>query len=338
MNYRQLQRELNNNIISRAYLFIAKDAYIADSYVKLMKERVVSGELAQLNINVFSDKKVLPGDVKNALLSLPVMSKRRLVVIKEDDVPSDAKLSEMLYEYLSESCESTVLIVYTKQCDKRSKLYKAFEATAKTVQFDKLNDKELYEWIENAFHKKNMKIAKQAVEYLIDALDYNGRDSVADLGYFANETEKLAAYDPSAKEITLEQAKKVVSPNITKDIFKYTESVMLGDAAGALVRMEELIDCKVPVQVIFHSLNKTLRQNALFKYMASNGMREGEIAKQTGAHPYAVKLSLTKYSLGTDESLRAIKAINEADVNIKSGLIESYSAIVLLTERVCSLQ
>ncbi len=337
MNYRQLQRELNNRIIAPAYLFVSEDKYIADSYIRLIKQRVVSGQLEEVNTNTFSNKLISASDVKNALESLPIMNERRFVLVELDDISAEASLCNMLVKYLEDTCETSVMIVSTKKCDKRTKIYKAFASNAKIVVFEKLKDKELYEWIEGAFLKRGRKISKEAIEYMIDAVDYNAREGAADLGYFENEIQKIIAFVPEANQISIEDAKKTVSVNITKDIFKYTECVLTGRLSEAFVRMGELTNSKVPIQMILASLNKTLKMNAIFKYLANNGYSEAQIISRTKAHPYSVKVALSKYLMDYNSSLSAIKALSDTDVSIKRGIIEPNTAIVLLTEKICSL-
>ena len=146
MNYRQLQAELNKNVITGAYLFVNTDAYIADSYVKLIKQRLISGELASMNYGVIDAKKISAAMLKEALEAMPVMSDKRLLIIKDDSyaaIAQNSALSDIMCSYLNDQNPSMTVIMKNPKPDKRTKLFKAFSENEKVVEFEKLSNPEL---------------------------------------------------------------------------------------------------------------------------------------------------------------------------------------------------
>ena len=340
MNYRQLQAELNKNVITGAYLFVNTDAYIADSYVKLIKQRLISGELASMNYGVIDAKKISAAMLKEALEAMPVMSDKRLLIIKYDSyaaIAQNSALSDIMCSYLNDQNPSMTVIMKNPKPDKRTKLFKAFSENAKVVEFEKLSNPELEQYIINAFAKKNQTVNKQTANFIMQAVDYNGRDSGADLGYVVNEIEKLSVFCKNKKNITIEDAQKIASINVTKDIYRYTDAILEGDMKQAFDNMNRLIVNKVPIQMAMATLDTVLRQNAVWKEASESGMKDAQIAKKFGANPYIVKKTLLKSRMSAENALAGIKKISEADMKIKKGESDNISSFALLTSELCRI-
>ena len=340
MNYRQLQAELNKNIITGAYLFINADAYIADSYVKLIKQKVIYGEAASVNCAAIDSKKISEAMLKEALAAIPLMSDRRLLIIKEEAyaaIAQSSALSEIMLNYLEDPNPAMIVILKNPKPDKRTKLFKALSGKAKVVEFEKLSSLELEQYIINSFARKNQTITKQTANLIMQSADYNGRDSGADLGYVVNEIEKLSAYCKNKKNITVEDAQKTVSVNVTKDVYRYTDAILEGDAKQAFDNMNRLVLNKVPIQMTMAALDAVLRQNAIWKEASESGLKDAQIARRFGANPYIVKKTLLKSKMSIENALKGIKKISEEDVRIKKGESDNLSSFALLTSELCKL-
>ena len=239
--------------------------------------------------------------------------------------------------YLSDPNPAMTVIMKNPKPDKRTKLFKAFSEKAKIVEFEKLSNPELEQYIINAFAKKNQTINKQTANFIMQSVDYNGRDSGTDLGYVVNEIEKLSALCKNKKIITIEDAQKTVSVNVTKDIYRYTDAILEGDLKQAFDNMNRLIINKVPIQMAMATLDTVLRQNALWKEASESGLKDSQIAKKFGANPYVVKKTLLKSKMSAENALKGIKKISEEDIKIKKGESDNTSSFALLTSVLCRL-
>lgn len=348
MDINELKRELAGGIITSLYFFDADDKYLADSYLKIFKTRIASGELGTLNLTVFTERPE-PADVMNALRTLPVLSERRLVVIYLSDSPKpkaeDAAkskaaadpLSEYLTEYAKNPVESSVLIVFSENADKRRPLYKAFAKYGKVVEFPKPSASRMPKWVEDIFTQRGYSIEPAAVRYLINALDYNSRDSDIDLQYFYNEIDKIIQYNPKSKKIALAAVKKLVSANISQDIFALTDAISSGNLAEANRQVYRLTyNAEAPAR-IFATIATNMRTIAVCQSLYSKGMSEADIAKSRGINPYPVKKAIAaRADFTAEDALHALLVLANADMLIKRGRLDEYDALVLAVADITS--
>jgi DNA polymerase-3 subunit delta len=337
MNYRQLQNELNKNIFSPVYLFVAGDMYIAKSYASLIKKLVAEGDFSSMNINTFDDKAYGAQEIMNAVLTLPVMSDRRYVEIDLDCYAKSAEVMSALAGYAAAPSETTVLILLTSQLPKTSALYKAVAKTGKVVEFEKLTAYELKDWIKNSFEKRGFKIKPDALEYFVEAGEYHSREAGVDTGYFANEIEKIAAYHPGSKEVTVDALRTVSSKNNNEDIFALTDHMLSGNLKGAFYQLDRLIYNKAVPQQVIAQIAGAVRRVAICAYMTQNGLSQAEIAKKWAYHPYAVKKAVEagKY-FSVKDALNALLALDDADTRIKRGEADPQTELAVVTQAVTS--
>lgn len=337
MHYRQLQNELNKNSISPVYLFVAGDEYIAKSYIALMKKRLVEGDFSSMNVNTYDDKFYSAQDIMNTVMTLPIMSEKRIVEIDLDVYMKSAELMNSLSEYAADPAETTVLILLSSQLPKTAPLYKAVSKMGKIVEFEKLSVYELKDWIKNSFEKRGLKINADALDYLIEVGEYHSREANVDTGYFANEIEKIASYDTKAKEITLTAVKNISSKNINEDIFALTDCMVSGNLKGAFRQLDRLIYNKAVPQQIIAQVAGAMKRIAVCAYMTQNGFSQTEIAKKWGYHPYAVKKAVeAERNFSIKDALCALLVLDDTDVSVKRGETDPQTALSIMTEAIVS--
>ena len=337
MDYIALQKQLHKNILGPLYLFLAKDDYIAGAYVNLMRQKIAFGELGSLNETIFEEKKADPAQVAAACLNLPVMAERRIVVVKDKAAAKNAELAAFLAGYAKKPCLSTTLIVYTNEIDKRTALYRAFSDNGIVVEFDKMKNAQLADWLRHAFEKRGMKIREDALSYLLEAGDYTHRESEIDMGYYANEVEKLCNYQKKGKEITLEMVKKASSFNLNEDVFQFTDSLARGDLSGANKQLYRLTYNRVAPQSVIGAAARAMRNICVCQSLFAGGKSEAAIAKECGLHPFAVKKAVeVRSAFDVEDGKKALLVLNNLDVMLKTGLMDNDTAMALMAEDIAS--
>ena len=340
MDYRALSAELNKGIIASGYLFIAYDRYIAKAYVKQIRGMVLTGELADMNCRVFDDKKVDARVLAAELSAMPMMAEKRLVVIDSDSfaaISASKELSGILTDFISsDPIHACLICIAPKMPDKRTKLYGAFSSHARIVEMKRYDGRGLSDYVTNRLKASKLTISKEALEYFLDATDYTSYRSGTDLGYVVNELDKLTAWCRGRKLVSLEDVKSVCSPAVSRDISRYTDSVLRGDMKSAMEAVKVLTQLRTGLSLVMYSLDGALRQNALMQYALSQGMGEEEIAKKQGKHPYVIKLARKNNRMGLEDSLYGIALLGEIDRKLKRSLIDEDSAYVLITSELTS--
>jgi DNA polymerase-3 subunit delta len=149
------------------------------------------------------------------------------------------------------------------------------------------------------------------------------------------EIEKIAAYNPGAKEITAETIRKVSSKNVNEDIFALTDCMLAGDLKGALSQLDRLIYNKATAQQVIAQTASAMKRVAICAYMTQNGHSQADIAKKWGYHPYAVKKAVEagkRFSL--KDALSALSVLDDADVRIKRGESDPLTELAVMTQTI----
>ena len=337
MDYLGLQNEISKGIITPLYLFVAEDSYIANSYIELIKNRILGSDELQLNQNIFKEKSFDVSELVNALNTLPIMADYRLVVAKVDNL-SDSKLSEAITGYISAYSQTTIFILYTNEVDKRSKLYKSFNKSGKVVYFNKLKYKEVDKWVVNRLKKSDITIDNDALNYFITNTDFSARDSGIDLGYLVNEVDKLVMYNLKRKKIDLPTVKKVIVSNINNNIFEYIDSMLNADTTTAFQQLYYMKENNINFSRIISTVTTTIKNMTLITELYQDGVMKADIIKQLSVSPYVVekaiaftnKLSIKKYT-------RILKTLYNSDLSIKKGELDVDTSLELMTSKICDI-
>ena len=336
MNSIGLQSEIREKRYRNVYLFIATDEHIANSYIDLLISRLVGENLAELNLNKFTDKGTNIDQVVEILSTLPIMADRRVVLIKNEDAVKKESNVNKLLSYLKNPLDTSTLIIYVKEMDKRKALYKRVNELHGVVECSRLRYYELKDYLLKKLKEKNLSMSKDTLEYFIEASDYLTRDSQIDLGYFANELDKLAMHQKENKKVSIETIKKVCSFNVHDDIFKLCDCLNISDLANAYKQLYRLEYNKVPFPVIFGAVARHLRQIAIVQTAYSNNRTEEQIAKDFPIHPFVIKKII---GLGnkfrTEDALSSIRLLANLDYSIKMGCIDEKYALHLLITQIC---
>ncbi|MBR6801864.1 MAG: DNA polymerase III subunit delta [Eubacteriaceae bacterium] len=338
---KELKKQLANGIVTGIYLFITEDRYLSDSYISQIEKMTVGPEWKSLNYNYF-DLTTDPSNLIPSLTGMPVMSERRMVVFEFGEIKSknDTKTENIintLTDYLRDPSEYAVLIVSCKNIDKRSAFYKLFKEKGKIAEFKKPKRADFYDWIEGEFSKRGVKANRDVINHIINSVDYNGRESEVDMGYFINEIEKVSMIDPKAKIITLDMARKVVSTGVNADIFKLTDSLTSGDLPGVYKQLYKLSYNNVPSQKTLATIATTMRNIAICQSVYESGKKEEDIAKEYSINPYVVKTSISMRGMFSYmDALKALKLLSDADMDIKTGRLSDEAALMNVCTMICT--
>jgi DNA polymerase-3 subunit delta len=333
MDSNGLNRELSQNVITPLYLFLAYDPFIARSYYHLMKRKAVDADFRELNVNEY-DKKANPSDVIATCMTLPIMAEKRIVFVRDTSF-SKCSISvlhwyDMQKNHAKQQFSSSLRmksingVLYTKHSPSMGKSWNAKNEITGSYKMDSM-----------AFQRKQLKITEEAVRFFIDSSDYLSKESEIDLGYFANEIEKLTLSNPIGNEITLDHIKKTLSVNINEDVFRLSDDLLNGDTADAYVQTARLQFYNVPFQQILAVVAKAIRTFLICGTLHENGVGNATIAKEYGLHPYTVKKSIAfSERFSASDAKKSILILNRLDVGIKTGELDPDTAIALMVHQI----
>ena len=289
---------------------MGEETYYIDFITDLLDKEVLSKDEKNFNKTVLYGKDTSIEELISHCKRYPMMSKYQVVIIKEGQDLS--RKIETLSSYVLNPLMSTVLIVNYKYktLDKRKKLFKNIQKFGIVVDFKKIYEDRVPQWIVNQLKIDDFTIEPKACSMLVDFLGN-------DLKKINNQLSKL-------KIICWE--KKNISPKLIEDnigISKDFNVFELRNAIGFKNLDKSLIICnyltsnlnKHPLQMTLSSLFNYFIQ--IFQYHSINNKSQNNIATILGVNPFFIK----DYSIASKNySMKKISTIISLikDVDLKS--------------------
>ncbi|PKP56540.1 DNA polymerase III subunit delta, partial [Candidatus Atribacteria bacterium HGW-Atribacteria-1] len=229
MNYENMLNLTKQEKIYPVYLFYGKENYLKEDISKKLRNRLIDSAYRELNYNVFYGEKLSINEVINDLNTLPLMSKHKLLVIKEAEKINkndETKLINYFNRLSLKSSFSTLIIIY-KESSPNKELITAIKRIGIVANFSITDKAKLALWIKSKFMQSNKIITQEALFYLQSIVG-------SDLGRLFNEIEKIDIYTKDQKIIEKEDVMITMGGSEAVNIFKVLDSVGDKDIKNAI--------------------------------------------------------------------------------------------------------
>jgi DNA polymerase III subunit delta len=179
---RDVLGELRRGEIAPVYCLYGKERFLLGRALDALRAAVLEPATRDFNHDVL-DAKAGAAAIVAAARTLPMMAKRRLVVVRgADEIKADA--TEPLLAYVADPAPETVLVLLCEKVDARQKLFAALKKKGALCAFDPPRDRELYSFIVAEARSRGGGIEESAARLLAEIVG-------PDLGQLAQAVEKL---------------------------------------------------------------------------------------------------------------------------------------------------
>lgn len=314
--------------IAPVYVLSGADLLVA-RVVAALTEAVVTPATRAFNLDLLEAKGAGPTAILNAARTLPMMGKRRLVVVRDTETLAADGLAQ-LAAYLDAPSPDSVVVFTCGKVDGRLKFFAT--AKKKGVLHDLAVPRQLGAWIAAEAKRHKANLPGDAARRLEEVV---GRD----LSRLASAIEQLALYAGEGKAITVDDVDALVADTSEKTVFQLSDAVGQGDRAGALRAVAKLVEQRESAVGVTMMLARHVRQLALYKELAAAGAPPGEIARVVGAPPFVIDRSLAPQSRRfTPAALaRAVQLLAKADRDLKGPVKQALGERIVLERLVGEL-
>ncbi|WP_313756344.1 DNA polymerase III subunit delta [Tissierella sp.] len=335
MNYSEFMNLINKDNLLSVYLFTGAEEYLMNEAIESLKERYIDESLEALNYMIIDGKEMKFDNILNACETLPFMSSKKLVIIKDiseiienegDDL--EGKISSYVEKLDSYLC--LIIMDRSNKLKKTNKLYKAINRLNGVVEFNKLKGKELNIWVENRLKNYKKRISNANLNYFIQEMGYSDYTSIKTLYDLENELLKLINY-VSNNEIVKEDIDMVLARTLDTNIFNLLASINKRDSDSALKIFNEMYISNEPVQRILAMIIRQLRLMLGYKLYRAKGYSEGEVQEKLQIKPYEFKkISKESYNFTENQLEKVLNYILELDIKQKTSSYDEKLALEML--------
>lgn len=321
---KELRNDFKINSFKSVYLLYGDESYLIRHYSKEFTDKLL--DEAMMNCDTFEGKDVDIASVIGAAETLPFLSRRRLVFVKDSNlmVPGRKDDSDVMAKYVPKIPDTTVMVFSEANVDKRNRLYKQVASLGRAVDFKTPAESDLIKWVTNIFKKKNMDIEPQTVKFLLATVP-KGMDSV-----YA-EADKLGDYTGERRLVTVNDIKEICSKSLEARIFDLVGALCMRQTQKALLQYHNMLVMKEQPLMMLAMMARQFRLILNCKAYAEKAVPPNKIATEMGIRDFMVKECLRQGGHYSKEDLiRALMDCQDTDIRIKTGLIEGELGVELL--------
>jgi len=260
--------------------------------------------------------------------TLPVMSERRIVVVRDwpplvsgKSKNEEAEVERML-NWLKDVPDTSIVVFYmTVEPDGRKKLTGALKKREGYVEFTHLSGAALQKWCAQQLKPLGKRISSDAVNEMTLMVGQ-------DLTRISGELKKLAAYIEDAPEIQVPDVQAIVSPSPEYSVFMILDHLLEGKVAEATRIVNSVLQTEPSVIRIISLFSNQLRIDTHIKYALDARSSMPEVYKALGITEYRARHVQRQVRSITAEALKErYLACVEADYAIKSGRVKDHAAL-----------
>ena len=203
--------------VAPIYLLHGEESYYIDQIADAIEDHVLSEVEKAFNLMIFYGKDVDHKTIIDECRQYPMMSRLRVVILKE---AQDLKSFNDLLSYVENPSPSTVLVLCHKhkKIDQRTKLAKTIAQKGIMYESAKLYDNKIPEWINKYVQSKGFKIDPQAVQMVSE---YIG----SDLTRIVSEIDKATINHNPKVSISTELIQEQIGINKDFNVFELTTAL-----------------------------------------------------------------------------------------------------------------
>jgi DNA polymerase-3 subunit delta len=263
------------------YLIYGLEELLLERAVRRLRDRLAAVADLDFNLETFDGSSTTADEVVNAANTMPFMSDRRLVIVRDVD-KLDAAALETLAAYARDPAPYTCLVLVAAKIARNSKLYRAVAKTGVTYEYVAPKRFEYAGEVVRMLSERGKRASGGVAQAVVDLV---GRD----LRRLDTEAEKLASYVGDTVVVTAEDVAEVVAAGGAASVFELTDAVGERDTLKALRILHRLVQAGESPLGIHAMLVRHVRALVGARALSARGMSPDAMALEIGMAPWLAR-------------------------------------------------
>ena len=231
LTYEELRRHLKK-ALSPVYFFHGKE----DFRMEQLTDQIIAAALGkagqEFNLDIVYGSESDARDVISHASSFPMMSERRVVVVREMDKLFN---KDLLSSYIEHPSVSTCLVLLSTNPDFRRKPYLVAREHAVVCECAPLREQDVPGWIADRVHEQGKEIQEDAASVLATYTGTSMRE-------IQNELDKLYLYVGDSRAIVAEDVRAVAGMSREYNIFELQKAIGAKNGRKSVEILERMLD------------------------------------------------------------------------------------------------
>jgi DNA polymerase III subunit delta len=309
------------------YCLHGNERFLIDRAVEAIRKAVLGAEggtAASFDHDVFDLKDVPMAQVVAAARTLPMWSKRRLVIATGIEGVKADQL-EPLVVYVANPNPRGCLVLVGDKVDGRLRAFLALRKAGYLHEFPRLKDRDLQTWLASEAKRRQLAIEPAATQALAEVAG-------PDLGRVVQALEQVALF--ANGPIKRQHVEEMIPESRERGVFELTRAIGMGDVQTALRLLANMLrNREAPLKIQF-MLMRQLRQIWRAKELVAAAVPRPEIASAVGVAPFFLDDILVPAGRMTTAALhRSFTHLYQADRSLKSSRTDPEVQMMRLVRR-----
>ncbi|MBI5480859.1 MAG: DNA polymerase III subunit delta [Deltaproteobacteria bacterium] len=295
------------------YYLYGKEQFLVQRALAAVRAAVLDPKTQAFNLDTVDCKEGAhhAERILAAARTLPMLARRRLVLVKDADELKPEDLEAML-PYLGNPAETTCLVFVAQNADLRRRFFLELRKGGGLAKFEPLYERRLPAWIEGEARALGHGVEPGAAQLLCDV-------SGADLASLSQALEQLSLFVGPRQRITVAAVEELCAETRQHSVFDLAKAVGERDTRRALHQCQRMLQAREPAVRILFMLTRHFRQLWIAQELAPQRLDREEAARRIGIPPFFVDGLMTQARRFDGRALaRAFEALYGADRALKS--------------------
>ena len=326
MEPKDLDRQISSGKLGRLYFFYGEEQFMMENKIKSIKAQLIDKDFQEFNYEKLEGKKVTAAEIQSALLSVPVMSDKKMVVVANSGVFGNAKAKDFTEVCRAlEDIPEYITVIFTEgEFDKKKeKNLEVFKKHGEIVKFDLLSPKQLELWLEKRFEEKGKSALASDLAYMVSLCGQS-------MASVYSEYCKVLNFVGERSKITIEDIKAVVSKSTDARIFDIIDNIAEGRTKTVFEELNALRASGENSSTVLSLIASRMGELLMVKQLTGERLPAEKIAEyfEPRKHPFVVK-KLTEQSRRFDTGYLKRMTVRGTGyaASVRSGTLDKWVAV-----------
>ncbi len=316
LTHTEFLAELNSGKLHPNYFFFGTESFLMDEALKRLKEAVLEPGAADFNYDLFraGDDTMNWQAFSDALTSLPLLSSRRLIVLKQTGKALRVKGVPSLLEKAIENPQpDRLLLLVEEESELKGAQLKKLAEHCVVVHFAVPKPQELLKYMRDFAGRFGKEISEDALSRILMDSNPNLRDL-----YFKLET--LVFYIGEKTTIEVQDVEECTVFSREIEIFKLLQAIGMRDASGARSVLHRLVESRGDLNALIFLLYRQTWALYRMKFLQEKKTPPSQWQMQLNIQPPFLEKRYREYlgRYSRSELGQALESLAEADLARKA--------------------
>lgn len=331
MSYLEVLKELKTNKIAPVYLLYGSEDFFIENIKKEIIIRVLGED--KENLSTYDLEEVPIQEVIGDVETYPFFGEKKLIIAsnpvflkaKPDKTPFEHNLDSLI-TYLENPVDYSIFVIIApyEKIDERKKVSKVLKKHAKYVNCEPIKEKDVSSWIQSLASQFHITIERDAVEIIENELSTN-------LQLLESELKKFSTFVGEGGLVTKEVVENLISHTSNISSLRLVDAVIDRNLHKAISIFKDLEKMNEEPIALIGLLAFQFRTILRVKLLKQKGYTQFQMQKQLGAHPYVIKIALSREKQFSVQKLESIiDKLANTDAVMKQGNMDKQLSFELL--------